>query len=150
MKKQVKDSYPSRLQLHFTNSNVGCRHPWLPGCSFFVCIILMSLFNKCRLYRDRSLLTWHNALLLWQIARDLLHALSHRHDNTWHDLCWTSRRHWLEQVGDSQLERELLTWSKQTEDSWLEPSIPWSQSILTLHTSIEPLPRPGVQVIAGG
>ena len=32
---------------------------------------------------DRSLLTGHNALLLRQIARDLLYALSHRHDNTW-------------------------------------------------------------------
>ena len=25
----------------------------------------------------------HDALLLLQKARDLLHALSHRHDNTW-------------------------------------------------------------------
>ena len=32
---------------------------------------------------SRSLLTGHNALLLQQIARDLLHALSHRHDSTW-------------------------------------------------------------------
>ena len=32
---------------------------------------------------DRSLLTGHDALLLRQIARDLLHALSHRHDDTW-------------------------------------------------------------------
>ena len=32
---------------------------------------------------DRSLLTGHDAVLLQQIARDLLHALSHRHDNTW-------------------------------------------------------------------
>ena len=32
---------------------------------------------------DRSLLTGHDALLLQQIARDLLHVLSHRHDNTW-------------------------------------------------------------------
>ena len=31
---------------------------------------------------DRSLLTGHDALLLRQIARDLLHALSNRHDNT--------------------------------------------------------------------
>ena len=29
------------------------------------------------------MLTGHDALLLWQIARDLLHASSHRHDNTW-------------------------------------------------------------------
>ena len=34
---------------------------------------------------DRSLLTGHNALLLRQIARDLLHTLLHRHNsnNTW-------------------------------------------------------------------
>ena len=32
---------------------------------------------------DRSLLTGHDALLLQQIASGLLHALSHRHDNTW-------------------------------------------------------------------
>ena len=32
---------------------------------------------------DRSLLTGHNALLLQQIARDLLHASLHRHDDTW-------------------------------------------------------------------
>ena len=31
---------------------------------------------------DRSLLTEHDALLA-QIARDLLHALLHRHNNTW-------------------------------------------------------------------
>ena len=29
---------------------------------------------------DRSLLTGHDALLLQQLARDLLHSLSHRHD----------------------------------------------------------------------
>ena len=33
---------------------------------------------------DRSLLMGHDALLLRHIAMDLLHALSHRHDNTWH------------------------------------------------------------------
>ena len=32
---------------------------------------------------DRSLLTGHNALLLQQIARDILDAFSHRHDYTW-------------------------------------------------------------------
>ena len=42
---------------------------------------------------DRSLLTEHNAPLLRHIARDLLHALSHKHDNTWHGLCWTSWQH---------------------------------------------------------
>ena len=31
----------------------------------------------------RSLVTGHNALLLRQITRDLLHAISHGHDNTW-------------------------------------------------------------------
>ena len=87
---------------------------------------------------DRSLLTRHNALLLQNIARDLVHALSHRYDNTWHGLCWTSQRHWLEQVGDSQLECELFTWSEQTGDSWLEPSISRSQTILTLRACVEP------------
>ena len=32
---------------------------------------------------DRSLPTGHDALLLRQIARDLLHALLHRHNETW-------------------------------------------------------------------
>ena len=32
---------------------------------------------------DRSLLTGHNALLLRKIAKDLLDALSHRHDYKW-------------------------------------------------------------------
>ena len=32
---------------------------------------------------DRSLPTGYSAILLRQIARDLLHALSDRHDNTW-------------------------------------------------------------------
>ena len=36
---------------------------------------------------DGSLLVGYNALLLLQIARDLLHALSHRLDNTWHSFC---------------------------------------------------------------
>ena len=46
---------------------------------------------------DRSLLMGHNALLLRQIARDLLHAISHRHDTTWHSLSWSSQQHWLKQ-----------------------------------------------------
>ena len=32
---------------------------------------------------DRSLLTGHDGLPLRQIVRDLLHALSHRNDNSW-------------------------------------------------------------------
>ena len=32
---------------------------------------------------DRSLLTGRDALLLQLIAMDLLHASSHRHDDTW-------------------------------------------------------------------
>ena len=44
----------------------------------------MSLLSKCRLYRDRQKpANGHNTLLLSQIARDLLLALSHRHDYTW-------------------------------------------------------------------
>ena len=32
---------------------------------------------------DRSLLTGHDAILLRQIASDLLHALLHKHNNIW-------------------------------------------------------------------
>ena len=50
---------------------------------FFVYIIFTSLFSTCRLYKERQKsANWYNALLLRQIARDLLYALSHRHDNT--------------------------------------------------------------------
>ena len=52
-------------------------------CSLFDLIILPSLFSTCRLIgTGRGLLTGHDALLLWHIARDILYALSHRHDNT--------------------------------------------------------------------
>ena len=71
---------------------------------------------------DRSLLTRHDALLLQQIARDFLHALSHRHDNAWHSLWWTSRLPWWEQVSDPQIASEL---SKQAEQRWGEPSTYW-------------------------
>ena len=53
----------------------------------------------CRLYTrvgtDRSLLTGHDALLLRQIARDLLHALSHRHDYTWTAFVEPVVRSWM-------------------------------------------------------
>ena len=43
------------------------------------------MFSTCRPYIGtvRGLLTGHDVLLLQQIARDVLHALTHRHDNTW-------------------------------------------------------------------
>ena len=48
---------------------------------------------------DRSLLMGHDALRLQQIAEDIVHAVSHRYDNTW-QVCWyTNQRYWLEQVG---------------------------------------------------
>ena len=56
---------------------------------------------------DRSLLTGHNALLLRQIARDLLHALLHRHYNTWTAFFLTSRRHWWERVNNTVIEFHL-------------------------------------------
>ena len=56
---------------------------------------------------DRSLLTGHNPLLLRQIARDLLHALLHRHNNTWTAFFLTSRRHWWEQVNSTLIEFHL-------------------------------------------
>ena len=69
----------------------------LTSC-LFVWIIFTSLLSTCRPYRDRSLLTGHDALLLGQIARDLLHASSHRHDNTWTALCWA--RTWMARLMD--------------------------------------------------
>ena len=66
------------------------------------------MFSTCRLYKfigtDRSLLTGHNTLLLRQIARDLLHALLHRHNNTWTAFFETSRRHWWERVNSTVTE----------------------------------------------
>ena len=50
-------------------------------------VTMMSLFSTCRVqnvYRDRQKpANGTDALLLWHIARDLLHAFSHRHDYTW-------------------------------------------------------------------
>ena len=46
-------------------------------------------------------------LFLWQITWDLLHALSHAHNDTWHGLWRTSRQHWLnmlKQVDSVQIE----------------------------------------------
>ena len=56
------------------------------GC-LFVCLF-ESYYRPCLMHAghigtDRSLLTGHNALLLRQIARDLLHASSHRQNDTW-------------------------------------------------------------------
>ena len=67
-------------------------------CNWFVCILSTSLFSTCRVYRNRQKpADGQNALLARQIARDLLHGLSHRHKNTWQGICWPSRWHWLEQ-----------------------------------------------------
>ena len=63
------------------------------------------------------MLIGHYALLLEHLASDLLHALSYRHDNTWHGLWWTSLLYWLKQVSDI-INNELSTWSKRTEQSW--------------------------------
>ena len=84
---------------------------------------------------DRSLLIGHNALLLRQIARGLLDALSHRHDDTWHGLWWTSWQHWLEHVENTQIANELSKWMKQ---SWCKQSTIRSRT----HTSFDALTRP--------
>ena len=84
----------------------------------FVWIILTSLFSTCRPSTNRSLLTRHNTLLLWQIARDLLHALSHRHDNTWHSLCWTSHQHWWEQVNSTLVGYHHLCKTNRSCQAW--------------------------------
>ena len=65
---------------HFLTGNV----PWI--------YLFVSYYRLCSAHvgyigADRNLLTGHNALLLRQIARDLLHALAHRHNKSWHGLC---------------------------------------------------------------
>ena len=46
--------------------------------------INVPVYSTFRPYRDRQkLLTEYDAILLRHIARDLLHALSHKHENTW-------------------------------------------------------------------
>ena len=62
------------------------------GIRFFViasiAFLIESYLRPCLAHAghrgtDRSLLTGHDALLLRQIARDLLHASLHRHNDTW-------------------------------------------------------------------
>ena len=57
----------------------------LAGWISFVCLnhINVPVQHIRFIGTDRSLLTGHNTLLLWQIAKDLFHALPHRHDNIW-------------------------------------------------------------------
>ena len=50
--------------------------------SLFVCLFVCLFAHAGSIWTDRSLLTGHDALLLRQIARDILLALSHRHDYT--------------------------------------------------------------------
>ena len=55
---------------------------------FFFIELIESYLRPCLAHAghigtDRSLLMGHNALLLRQIARDLLHASLHRHNDTW-------------------------------------------------------------------
>ena len=83
---------------------------------------------------DRSLLTGHDVLLLKQIARDLLHAVSHRHDNTWHGLWCISRWYWW--LVTQRL--QVICQSKQNEvGSNHQPPDYWH-----IRSSIEPLPCP--------
>ena len=98
---------------------------------FFFRIILTSLFRTCRLYGDRQKPA--DGTQCPTLITDILNALSHRHDNTCYGLCWTSWQHWLEQVGDLQLESELSIWSKEKEESFRELSIPWSLTMVLSH-----------------
>ena len=80
----------------------------------FVCLFV-SYSCPCPAYvgyvgTGRCLLTGHHTLLFRQTARDPLHVLTHRYDNTWHVPCWTSLQHWLEQGSDTELESTISTW----------------------------------------
>ena len=77
------------------------------GISFFIILTFpCSAYTGC-VGIARSLLMGHNTLLLWQIPRGHLHGLSHRQDNTWRDLWWTSRKHWWGQVDSMLVEFHL-------------------------------------------
>ena len=79
-----------------------------PICFFvFESYLRPCLTHADHIGTDRSLLTGHNALLLRQIARDLLHALLHRYNNTWTAFFLTSRRHWWEWVSNTVIESHL-------------------------------------------
>ena len=69
----------------------------------------------------RSLLTGYDALLSRLITRDLLHTLSHSHDNTWNGRWRTSGRHWWGQVDHMLTE---FTFLKQTYRAGLKPGRP--------------------------
>ena len=78
----------------------------------FVLFLFESYWRPCSAHAghigtDRSLLMGYDAILLRHIARDLLHVLSHRHDNTWNGLWWTSHRHWWRQVDYMLIEFHL-------------------------------------------
>ena len=54
-----------------------------PTDDLFVWVILTILFSTCSLYQDKqNSANGYGALLLRQIARDPMNALSHGHDNT--------------------------------------------------------------------
>ena len=95
--------------------------------SCFLCIILTSLSSTSRLYWDRQKpANWTQ----WQIPRDLLHASKHRHYN----MAWPMLNQSASLAGASgntQIVSELLIWSKRNKQSWREPSVSWSQTILT-------------------
>ena len=104
----------------------------------FVWIILKSLFSTYLLYigTDRSLPMGHDAPLLWQMARDLLHALAHRHDNTWMALgepvVGTGRGKWITWWYNA-------TFLKQTDLAGLKSGWPtWQTETLTI--MLFPLP----------
>ena len=63
-------------------------------------------------YKDRQKRISGTQWLLRQIARDLLHAFSYRHDSTWH-----CQRRWLHEL----IAHRLLP--KQPEQGWPKPSI---------------------------
>ena len=106
-------------------------------CSYFNCcgswwswVIVFVLFEAYQspcwahagyIGTDKSLLMWHDPLLFWNIARDLLHVVSHKHD---------TRNTFDEPAGDpgwSKLWHADSKWFlKQTEQSWCKPSMFWS------------------------
>ena len=91
----IKSMYALTTHLFFNfiqNSHAVCTSPHI---RFICCWLVASYKHPCSadvLYigTDNRLPQGHNALFFRAIAGNPLHALSHRHDYTWHGLCYTN------------------------------------------------------------
>ena len=70
------------LDPKITMANISASHLYDLGLVELSTLVFAKACETKIIYITNTLLTGHDALLLRQIARDRLYALSHRHDNT--------------------------------------------------------------------